>query len=137
MPTGPQAVPEGNGAPIPVAAGASGEMITLGEKVQNGRVRAQVEWPWGQRSDITDTLQVGRDYGFSPFARELTPYTHVSRRHAELLVHGDSVWVKDLGSRNGTYVNNDAVPSGQAFLIDNDAIIRFGPLLAVTIKIFD
>ena len=99
------------------------------------RVRAQIQWPWGQQSDLVDILQVGRDYGFSPFARELTPYTHVSRRHAELLVHGDGVWIRDLGSRNGTFVNNEEVPRGQAFLIDSDAIVRFGPLLAVSLKI--
>ncbi|MCC7079790.1 MAG: FHA domain-containing protein [Burkholderiales bacterium] len=98
-------------------------------------VRAVLEWPWGQKSEISAHLNIGRDYAFSPLARELTPYTHVSRKHAELLVYGDGVWVRDLGSRNGTYVNNDEVPKGQAYLIDGDAIIRFGPLLAVSLKI--
>jgi hypothetical protein len=100
-------------------------------------VRAILEWPWGQKSELTAHLNIGRDYVFSPLARELTPYTHVSRKHAELLVYGDGVWVRDLGSRNGTYVNNEEVPKGQAFLIDGDSIIRFGPLLAVSLKILD
>ena len=107
------------------------------QNVASRQVRAQIQWPWGQQSDLVDILQVGRDYAFSPFARELTPYTHVSRRHAELLVHGDGVWIRDLGSRNGTFVNNEEVPRGQAFLIDSDAIVRFGPLLAVSLKIID
>ena len=72
---------------------------------------------------------------FSPLAQELTPYTHVSRKHAELLVYGDGVWIRDLGSRNGTFVNNDEVPKGQAYLIDGESIIRFGPFLAVSLKI--
>lgn len=100
-------------------------------------VRAVLEWPWGQKSEVSAHLNIGRDYAFSPLARELTPYTHVSRRHAELLVYGDGVWVRDLGSRNGTYVNNEEVPKGQAYLIDGSSIIRFGPLLAVSLKVID
>lgn len=100
-------------------------------------VRAVLEWPWGQRSELTEHLNIGRDFTFSPFARELLQYTHVSRKHAELLVYGDGVWVRDLGSRNGTYVNDDEVPKGQAFLIDADAIVRFGPMLAVNLKILE
>lgn len=98
-------------------------------------VRAILEWPWGQKSELTTHLNIGRDFTFSPLARELTPYTHVSRKHAELLVYGDGVWVRDLGSRNGTYVNNEEVPKGQAYLIDADSVIRFGPLLAVSLKL--
>lgn len=137
-PTGPQPMPE-----RPVSLIGAGDVsldlnLASGEQqVKSGRVRAQIEWPWGQRSDLIDVLQIGRDYAYSPFARELIPYTHVSRQHAELLVQGDSVWIRDLGSRNGTYVNNEEVPRGQAFLIDADAIVRFGPLLAVSLKILD
>jgi len=98
-------------------------------------VRAVLEWPWGQSTELSNHLNIGRDYSFSPLARELTPYTHVSRKHAEMLVYGDGVWVRDLGSRNGTFVNNEEVPKGQAYLIDSDAILRFGPLLAVELKI--
>jgi hypothetical protein len=32
-----------------------------------------------------------------------------------------------LKSRNGTFVNNDELPKGQAYLVDSDATIRFGP----------
>lgn len=135
MPTGPQSVPDAASE----AAGLASVQRGAAEEDERvvTRIRAQIEWPWGQRSDLTDVLPVGRDYAFSPFARELTPYTHVSRRHAELLVHGDAVWIRDLGSRNGTFVNNEEVPRGQAFLIDSDSIVRFGPLLAVSLKLLD
>ncbi len=138
MPTGPQSIPAGSQAG-PVGEGGLHEPMIAedSQKLQNGRARAQIEWPWGQKSDLTESLQIGRDYAYSPFARELTPYTHVSRRHAELFVHGDGVWIKDLGSRNGTYVNNDEVQKGQVYLIDSDVIVRFGPLLAVSVKILD
>lgn len=106
-----------------------------GPPVSSHDVRAILEWPWGQRTRLTEHLNIGRDYQFSPLAKDLTPYTHVSRKHAELLVYGDGVWVRDLGSRNGTYVNDEEVPKGQAYLIDSDSIIRFGPLLAVALKL--
>jgi len=119
--------PEPRPATEPVASGEAGS--------QGGRVRAVLDWPWGEKSELAEHLNIGREFGFSPYARELTPYTHVSRKHAELLVYGDGVWIRDLGSRNGTYVNNDEVPKGQAYLIDSDSIIRFGPLLAVSLKL--
>ena len=127
-PTGPQERP----APPREPATALGGAPTTQEE---DTVRAVLEWPWGQKSELSAHLNIGRDYAFSPLARELTPYTHVSRKHAELLVYGDGVWVRDLGSRNGTYVNNEEVPKGQAYLIDGDSIIRFGPLLAVSLKV--
>jgi hypothetical protein len=129
-PTGPQERLDPEAEPMTALGGAP---VQLDEEP----VRAVLEWPWGQKSELTAHLNIGRDYAFSPLARELTPYTHVSRKHAELLVYGDGVWVRDLGSRNGTYVNNEEVPKGQAYLIDGDSIVRFGPLLAVSLKIID
>jgi hypothetical protein len=128
-PTGPQE----RLAPVrePATMALGGAPTTQEEET----VRAVLEWPWGQKSELSAHLNIGRDYSFSPLARELTPYTHVSRKHAELMVYGDGVWVRDLGSRNGTYVNNEEVPKGQAYLIDADSIVRFGPLLAVSLKV--
>jgi pSer/pThr/pTyr-binding forkhead associated (FHA) protein len=100
------------------------------------RPRVVIEWPWGARTELGDQLNIGRDYGFCSLAKELTPYTHVSRKHAELKVCGDGLWVRDLGSRNGTYVNDEEVPKGQAFLVDADALLRFGPSLSVSLKIY-
>jgi len=130
-------VPAAVSADMPMPA--SDLLTGLGQQGAQGRpdssVRAVLEWPWGQRTELTEHLNIGRDYQFSLLAQELTPYTHVSRKHAELLVYGDGVWLRDLGSRNGTYVNDEEVPKGQAYLIDSDSIIRFGPLLAVSLKL--
>lgn len=94
-----------------------------------------VEWPWGFAMDLTDCLKIGRDHRFCIFATELQPYLHVSRKHAELTRCPEGVWVRDLKSRNGTFVNEDQLPSGQAFLVDSDATIRFGPHCVLQIKI--
>ena len=98
-------------------------------------VHAAIEWPWGEMTEITERLNIGRQVGFSPFAPELEPYTHVSRRHAELMVCPEGVWVRDLRSHNGTYVDGERLPPGQAFLVDTDARIRFGPYFVVLLTL--
>jgi two-component system, cell cycle response regulator len=45
----------------------------------------------------------------------------VSRAHARILSQGDHVWVEDLGSRNGTFVNGEKVDS-KVKLADGDKI---------------
>jgi hypothetical protein len=50
----------------------------------------------------------------------------VSREHAEILVDGESVWVRDLGSRNGTWINEVRV-QGTTEIQSGDRI-RFGGL---------
>jgi hypothetical protein len=50
----------------------------------------------------------------------------VSRRHCAILVGPADVWVEDLGSRNGTFVN-DARISGKTRVRDGD-LIRVGSL---------
>lgn len=34
----------------------------------------------------------------------------VSRQHARVVLHNGMVWVQDMGSRNGVFVNNTRVP---------------------------
>src|SRR5437868_8883604 len=47
----------------------------------------------------------------------------VSRKHAELHVGGDDVTVADLGSRNGTYLDDRPVSSGP---VRPGQVLRFG-----------
>jgi predicted component of type VI protein secretion system len=50
----------------------------------------------------------------------------VSRQHCEVTVGPAGVWVEDLGSRNGTFVNGDRV-EGRRQVVDGD-ILRVGSL---------
>ena len=50
----------------------------------------------------------------------------VSRHHCVLLVDGDTVFVRDLGSRNGTFVNGDRIMCEKE-LADGDQLV-IGPL---------
>jgi pSer/pThr/pTyr-binding forkhead associated (FHA) protein len=45
----------------------------------------------------------------------------VSRRHARLVVSGDTAIIEDLGSKNGTFVNRDRL-SAPVRLSDGDRI---------------
>ncbi|MCC6474239.1 MAG: FHA domain-containing protein [Burkholderiales bacterium] len=96
---------------------------------------ACVEWASGSTTEFSGELNIGRDQRFCPNAVELKADHHVSRRHAVLSVCAEGVWVRDLGSRNGTFVDGDALPQGQAVLVDSDASIRFGPHCAVRLKV--
>jgi EAL domain-containing protein (putative c-di-GMP-specific phosphodiesterase class I) len=49
----------------------------------------------------------------------------VSKEHAELFVQGGALWVRDLGSKNGTFVNSERV--GEARLREGD-ILHFAQL---------
>jgi pSer/pThr/pTyr-binding forkhead associated (FHA) protein len=51
----------------------------------------------------------------------------VSREHAEFTIQGDSIVVRDLGSRNGTLVNGKAMTSDACRLKDRD-LVQVGPL---------
>jgi pSer/pThr/pTyr-binding forkhead associated (FHA) protein len=50
----------------------------------------------------------------------------ISKRHCALMIRGDQVFVRDFGSTNGTFVN-DQVVEGEVELHDQD-LLRVGPL---------
>ncbi len=102
---------------------------------ESAAVQACIEWPWGATTEITGILNIGRLAGFSAVAAGLEAYLHVSRKHAELMVCPEGVWVRDLRSRNGTFVDDERLAQGQGFLVDTDARIRFGPYCVVQLKI--
>jgi pSer/pThr/pTyr-binding forkhead associated (FHA) protein len=65
----------------------------------------ELVFPWGvEPLPPGQVLALGRED--SPLARDLARYPNVSRRHAELAAGGGSVTVTDLGSANGTFVND-------------------------------
>lgn len=49
----------------------------------------------------------------------------VSRHHAVLRVEGDELWVEDLGSKNGTFVNDKRISTSRVAL---GSKVRFGPV---------
>jgi predicted component of type VI protein secretion system len=59
------------------------------------------------------------------------PVSSISRQHCEISIAGDQVWVADLGSSNGTFVNNDRVEETR--LTAGDRLV-LGPLV-LTVQI--
>jgi pSer/pThr/pTyr-binding forkhead associated (FHA) protein len=53
---------------------------------------------------------------------------HVSRSHAVIRRQSGAVWVEDLGSTGGTFVNGDQIASAHA--INHGDLVRFGTIEA-------
>jgi len=50
----------------------------------------------------------------------------VSRRHLEILFTDDKYWVRDLGSTNGTSLNDDRIIGGKLYLLKHNSKIGLG-----------
>src|SRR5687767_1750804 len=72
--------------------------------VERHLIRPRMIWAdsAGKHSEIIDGRLV---VGSSPSSGIVVHERTVSRLHAELEVREDGVWVRDLGSRNGTFVD--------------------------------
>lgn len=81
-----------------------------------------------------DLFAIGR--GEAPFAAYPTEAVSVlSRRHARIFSEDGAVYVADLGSKNGTHVNGDAVAQQPAVLRDGDEV-SFGAGLAYRVRLY-
>jgi hypothetical protein len=95
------------------------------EVLENGEVMMR---------DVVGDLVVGRADNVTDYIPEidLTPYgayrLGLSRRHAIVLLEGERLVVKDLNSRNGTFVNGVIVPSGGTQTLRDGDELRFGNL---------
>ena len=100
-------------------------------------LRAAIRWPWTEEWVIDGCLVVGREPPApaalaSRLARE---YSNVSRRHAELRVSEGALWIVDLNSSNGTFVNGTRIAPNQPVRLVNGAQLRFAANLVAQIKI--
>ncbi|MFL6664104.1 MAG: FHA domain-containing protein [Rhizobacter sp.] len=94
-----------------------------------------LKWPWGERELLGDELWVGR-VAPAPAAlveRLARDYDNVSRRHAVLRLDGGGASVEDLGSSNGTFVNDVPLPAHRPLRLHDGAKLRFGASLVVSI----
>jgi hypothetical protein len=86
-----------------------------------------------------DEFTVGRISGSQPILPDidLTPYKAyeggVSRLHATIKLNRDKVTITDLGSANGTRINNKKIAAHQPYTISNEDIISLGKFKAQVI----
>ena len=82
-------------------------------KISNGKTVVRTV-----EATVCDTLTVGRSDSCDVYFDDLK----MSRRHFEIQREGDELWVNDLGSANGTILNNIII-KGRRKLVSNDVII--------------
>jgi FHA domain len=78
-------------------------------------------FPVGRRLTLTGATTVGRGPGST---LRCDDDDFVSSRHALITPAADGVWIEDLGSTNGTYVNGAAVTTSR--LLQTGDVIRIG-----------
>jgi len=54
----------------------------------------------------------------------------VSRRHARIFYYDGHFYIEDLGSTNGTYLNNKRLVSGLPYALQDGDELRFGRIIA-------
>jgi transcriptional regulator with PAS, ATPase and Fis domain len=86
------------------------------------RARTRIEWkgPLGNESAVIDGSAT---VGSAPRAQLVVADPLVSRIHCELFVRGDGLWVRDLDSRNGTFVDGVRVECAR---VDVGHALRLG-----------
>lgn len=77
--------------------------------------------------DATIRLRLPTIIGRSPEASVKVPSSLVSRKHCEIASSGGELVVRDLGSANGTYVNDERID--EPTLLFEDDLLRVGPVV--------
>ncbi len=78
--------------------------------------------PNGREYPVMGTLRLGR----APESDVLVPDDLVSRQHARVWPAGDQLLAQDDGSSNGTYINGQRLPAGQASQLKLGDTLRVG-----------
>jgi hypothetical protein len=104
-----------------------GELLPAGPRIV-------LEWPWGARS-LDGELIVGRDPDASPLADRLAGYGNLSRRHVRLRPAAEGLWIEDLGSTNGVFVNENRLTPRQPFLLAEGGQVRLARDFVVVVRV--
>jgi diguanylate cyclase (GGDEF)-like protein len=107
-----------------IIAEAGNLTILQGPKRKNACLVQYSGAKLGKRYPLTESSNV---VGRSPTVQIVINEASVSRQHARFLLVADNVKVEDLGSSNGTYIN-DVRTDSQVILRDGD-IVRLGTIL--------
>ncbi|MEB3275156.1 MAG: ATP-binding protein [Prochlorothrix sp.] len=97
------------------------------EASASSTLKARLDIRWEQEAAqtvyLTDaTTTIGRTMG----NRIVLGETTVSRYHAQIVREGDCYWISDLGSANGTYLNDKRLSAHELYPLANDDLIRLG-----------
>jgi pSer/pThr/pTyr-binding forkhead associated (FHA) protein len=108
-----------------VFALSSEDIVNHSHTLSTPTVRLTASFDGSQPKTIPllgERFLIGRD----PACQLRPRHSMVSRRHAEIRIAGDDVYLRDLGSSNGTFLNDTPVTTNVP-MEDGDTI-RVGPL---------
>ena len=83
----------------------------------------------GKRVKLTDVMSIGRDKGNSIVVDDPL----VSRVHCKVRRIRTAWYVEDVGSRNGTWVNDKALSPGKAVRLNPDDVIKLGGRIEISL----
>jgi hypothetical protein len=92
---------------------------------------------WGPMVVGVDEVYVGRDPEIGEFARRIDRFDTVSRRHAVLWRRTNLIFVRDLASTNGTFVNERRLAPHVAHQLHAGDVVRFGVDLRARVGVAD
>jgi len=98
--------------------GEQGKKISKSLKTSVAKIRFKE-----QRININRMISIGRDAGNDIVIRD-DPL--VSRKHALIEKEGETYYVMDKGSTNGTYVNNNPIGSCERIRVQSGDVITVG-----------
>ena len=96
-----------------------------------------LDGPWFEPLEVVGNMVFGREADLPDEVRQslVSHYDNISRRHAELRRDKDGLWVVDLGSSNGTFVNEVRLVANVPVRLPHGAKLRFAADLTVVVRI--
>ena len=84
----------------------------------------------GKKISLTSRITIGRSSSCDVVIDDML----VSREHSEIQQIKSSFYIKDLDSRNGTFVNDEKVPKGKYIKLNPNDVIRLGSKIEITLN---
>lgn len=82
--------------------------------------------PWGVLEIGTEPVSIGRQSPVAAIASAVADLDIVSRHHAEIVVRDGQTWLRDVGSANGTYVNDQRLDPHTPVAVRPGDAVRLG-----------
>jgi hypothetical protein len=76
--------------------------------------------------EVKNATVIGRQSDNNLIVENLKNKSAVSRKHAELSIENNSIYIKDLNSKNGTFVNDKKISHGEKIELKNNDLICLG-----------
>lgn len=110
----PAPIPTPAPTPVPTPAPAASSSKTQLQSTTAKLLHVQTNTPMELPQNVS-VIHIGKPNDVVPPDIDVSGFPHsevVSRVHADIRVEGDAYYLEDVGSSNGTYINNLPLPKG-------------------------